>query len=95
MSDCPYKVGDKLDLGSGVEITFCGQYGLEGVYNAVISHPKGDRRCEGMSHLLVPGQPTKSPVWNVVKWEPLTLTPSFLCHCGFHGFIREGKWVNA
>lgn len=24
-----------------------------------------------------------------------TLTPSFLCHCGDHGFVRAGKWVRA
>jgi hypothetical protein len=24
-----------------------------------------------------------------------TLSPSFLCHCGDHGFIRNGKWVRA
>ena len=24
-----------------------------------------------------------------------TLSPSFQCHCGDHGFIREGKWVRA
>jgi hypothetical protein len=24
-----------------------------------------------------------------------TCSPSFLCHCGDHGFIRNGKWVRA
>lgn len=24
-----------------------------------------------------------------------TLSPSFLCHCGDHGFIHKGKWVRA
>lgn len=28
-------------------------------------------------------------------YENPTLAPSFLCHCGDHGFIREGKWVRA
>lgn len=31
-------------------------------------------------------------VWQVESWEPLTLTPSLLCHCGDHGFIRNGQW---
>lgn len=35
------------------------------------------------------------PFWQVESWEPLTLSPSLLCHCGDHGFIREGKWVLA
>ena len=38
---------------------------------------------------------TGSPTWNVESWEPLTLSPSLLCHCGDHGFIREGRWVRA
>lgn len=36
------------------------------------------------------------PLWQVLSWEPLTLSPSLLCKgCGHHGFIREGKWVPA
>jgi len=34
--------------------------------------------------------------WQVLNWEPLTLSPSVLCgHCGDHGFIQNGKWVPA
>lgn len=33
--------------------------------------------------------------WQVQSWEPLTVSPSLLCHCGDHGFIRDGKWVRA
>jgi hypothetical protein len=33
--------------------------------------------------------------WDVVSWDPLTITPSVLCSCGDHGFIREGRWVRA
>lgn len=36
-----------------------------------------------------------APKWQVHSWEPLTLSPSLLCHCGDHGFIRDGKWVKA
>ena len=35
------------------------------------------------------------PYWTVHSWEPLTLTPSLLCHCGDHGFITNGRWVTA
>ena len=36
------------------------------------------------------------PAWQVESWEPLTLSPSILCRkTGDHGFIREGKWVQA
>lgn len=35
-------------------------------------------------------------LWQVISWEPLTLSPSLLCmRCGDHGFIRDGKWVIA
>lgn len=35
------------------------------------------------------------PKWTVESWEPLTLSPSLLCQCGDHGFIRGGRWVRA
>jgi hypothetical protein len=31
--------------------------------------------------------------WRVESLEPLTLSPSVLCHCGDHGFIQGGRWV--
>lgn len=34
------------------------------------------------------------PKWQVGSWEPLTLTPSVLCSCGWHGFITAGRWVS-
>ena len=33
--------------------------------------------------------------WQVQSTEPLTLSPSIPCHCGDHGFIRDGRWVAA
>lgn len=35
------------------------------------------------------------PFWLVESWDPLTLSPSLLCACGDHGFIKNGKWVRA
>ena len=36
------------------------------------------------------------PVWQLSgTQEKPTLAPSFLCHCGDHGFIRDGRWVRA
>jgi hypothetical protein len=35
------------------------------------------------------------PLWQVESWEPLTLSPSVLCSCGWHGWIRQGRWVRA
>jgi hypothetical protein len=33
--------------------------------------------------------------WQVESWDPLTISPSVLCDCGDHGFIRAGRWVAA
>jgi hypothetical protein len=34
--------------------------------------------------------------WTLESKEPLTVSPSLLCRsCGSHGFIRDGKWVQA
>lgn len=35
------------------------------------------------------------PRWKVESWEPLTLSPSIQSPCGFHGFVRQGRWVPA
>jgi hypothetical protein len=35
------------------------------------------------------------PRWKVECWEPLTVSPSLLCSCGDHGWIRAGCWVRA
>lgn len=31
-------------------------------------------------------------LWQVESWEPLTISPSLLCFCGDHGWIRNGRW---
>lgn len=38
---------------------------------------------------------TDGPFWNVESWEPLTLSPSVLCNCGDHGYIRGARWIPA
>lgn len=38
---------------------------------------------------------SSSPTWEVLSEDPLTLSPSILCSCGHHGFIRAGKWEPA
>lgn len=86
-----------IDLGAGTEMTM--QYnenhepvGLieRHVCNGVISGgsvPFAHERA-----LAVPS----SPVWTVQQVEPLTLTPSIACHrCPHHGWIRDGRWVDA
>jgi hypothetical protein len=36
-----------------------------------------------------------TPTWMIEQWEPLTVSPSLLCSCGHHGFIRNGRWITA
>jgi hypothetical protein len=66
---------------------------------AIISHYKPDGSyCEGGITFDTPrtqrmnDEPTR---WTVESWEPLTLSPSLLCDCGDHGFIRDDHWVRA
>lgn len=34
--------------------------------------------------------------WTVQQREPLTVTPSILCHgCQLHGWITDGRWWSA
>ncbi len=68
-------------------------------YGAIVAHKKPDGSlCEGSITFDTPlsrANGTKVPLWQVHSWEPLTLSPSLLCHCGDHGFIRGGRWVRA
>lgn len=66
----------------------------------IVEHQKPDGSvCAGGVTFDTPrgralaGRSPGGAVWQVQSWEPLTLSPSLLCSCGDHGFIREGKWV--
>lgn len=98
-----------LDLGAGHVLRFTSfapdrklnpQYdGIPDVprFGAILKHATPDGSpCEGsitfdgeVQRLLEP----QSAKWTVESWEPLTLSPSLLCACGDHGFIRNGRWV--
>lgn len=75
---------------------------------ALIRHPllPGDQQqhcrdrgyCEGT--VTLDGEVTRQIFpdyarWQVELWDPLTLSPSILCHCGDHGHIRGGRWMPA
>lgn len=68
-------------------------------FGAVIAHRKENGIiCQG--GIVFDGeaarrtQPNQAR-WTVENWDPLTVSPSLLCGCGDHGFIRGGKWVRA
>ena len=75
---------------------------------AIIRHPLRDDDshvmcgqrgyCEGAA--TIDGPVTRQlfseqGLWRMESSDPLTLSPSLLCHCGDHGFIREGRWQPA
>ena|SRR5258708_7682233 len=69
-------------------------------YGAIVGHAnaKDGTPCEGC--ITFEGETQQAlnascPKWRVESWEPLTLSPSLLCSCGDHGFIRDGRWVRA
>ena len=67
-------------------------------YGAVIAHPGPLGVCEATITFDGPVRQELSPAkprWHVVEWEPLTVTPSVVCACGDHGWIRKGRWVPA
>jgi len=58
----------------------------------------GEGRCFSAIHFDIPRMRRAWQgvnLWAVTNWEPLTVWPSILCHCGDHGFITEGKWRRA
>ena len=69
-------------------------------YGAIVRHKANTETgwCEGSITFdteLTRQMKTPHPFWKVESWEPLTCSPSLLCGCGDHGFIRGGKWVRA
>jgi hypothetical protein len=52
--------------------------------------------CQGGIAFDFPWIPqSRQPRWTVESFWPLTLSPSILCGCGFHGFVRQNRWVAA
>lgn len=68
-------------------------------WGAIIRHYKPDGKlCEGCITFDGPVQRELCPErskWKVWEFEPLTISPSLLCACGDHGFIKFGKWERA
>jgi hypothetical protein len=83
-------------------ITWASWPGEDEPHGGVLWHRKPDDSwCAGSWFLRAPlyrGQPVprdKTDIWTLESREPLTLSPSFLCHCGHHGWICNGTWVAA
>jgi hypothetical protein len=90
-----------IDLGDGHTLTWTRYQGeIEG---GIIRHQKSDSPsgfCE--AHFSIRGSKFNAQFrqgaagWDMTGgFESPTLSPSFVCHCGDHGWICEGKWVKA
>jgi len=75
------------------------EYKDEGIVGYIERHPRPDNGepCQGFVWVNAASEAhVDGPVWTVEQAEPLTLAPSILCGaCGRHGFIRQGRWVDA
>ncbi len=88
---------DRIDLGSGVWMEHVLQSGGD-LYGIMIGHMDEDgSECWGMVPFDTPAnQETTGARWTVEQEDPLTLSPSILRReCGLHGYIRDGRWVEA
>jgi len=82
---------DYADIGSGVSYRL--RY-IDDELDAVeYKHPCKNAWSQWGN---VPVKPAWPDGWEVVRLEPLTLSPSLQCRaCGHHGCITEGQWVAA
>lgn len=60
---------------------------------ASIEHPSKQDGSPCISSIMFKNEATSKVFsdknsWAVESWEPLTISPSLLCKCGDHGFIR-------
>lgn len=83
------------DLGHDVRIMFTTRTQGGPVIGLVESHISPDgRECGGSVTFDVPdAEGMKGPRWELESLDPLTISPSILCSCGHHGYIRSGRWV--
>lgn len=93
-----YWVGFDPDLGLNPQFEALAEQLPVERWGASLTHagPDGEP-CEGMVTFDGPVQQAVGALkcWTVESWDPLTLSPSILCDCGWHGFIQEGRWVPA
>jgi hypothetical protein len=91
-----------IDLGNGhyARITShhdCLAAGLFHVHPAAGGdHTPVGEPCAGSITFDLPENADRpGPRWQLVSLDPLTVEPSLLCSCKSHGFIRNGKWIEA
>jgi len=91
---------DRIDIGCGHSFAFVEYKGDEHAAIDEYHLTKDGKECKGFIPLKggswVNEFGKDLGAWDVISLDPLTLSPSLLCRvCGSHGFIRDGKWVEA
>lgn len=82
---------DAVDLGE--EHAYTRLVDNEGNWAGILQwHRRDGRWCVGHA-MFDDGQP--GTTWSVESRDPLTMSPSLLCSCGDHGWIRDGRWQRA
>lgn len=89
-----------IDLGGGVTLRWIHKDEPTNIVGASICHPRAevlpDGQCCGYIGLRGRDPTYKGDVWGFDgDYTKPTLEPSVLCSCGFHGFVRAGRWVSA
>lgn len=87
---------EKHDIGGGHSISYYVRGDDEALVGLIDRHRDPDgNRCSGSVLFDIPQNAdiTDHPKWQVINLDPLTLSPSLLCGCGEHGWIRDGRWV--
>jgi hypothetical protein len=60
------------------------------------NHIPAGEPCAGTVTFGDPGHDSAGRAhWSLVSLDPLHVEPSILCSCGRHGFVRDGRWVEA
>lgn len=80
------------DIGHDVQVQL--RYVNDVLHGVAYRHKRPDNgaQCEGFAAT----KPAWSDGWTVLSEAPIHIEPSLLCNaCGHHGFIRDGRWVQA
>lgn len=101
-------MGEVVDFGDGVTGEWIGWRPDRALNPQYVDLPDVEKHGLILTHKMPDGSPHDGFVtidsevarkvfpsharWQAQSWEPLTLTPSVLCSCGWHGFIVDGRW---
>lgn len=81
--------GGWVEIGSGHRYRMAYLDGVAYAIDEVHPGPAG-MPCAGW--IPFTGRGAHSVTWELESEAPLTLSPSLLCSCGEHGYIRSDTW---